>query len=62
MITDRAYNRVKKLLESTRGKVIIGGETDDAKKHIALTVVKDVPKDDSLMSECVWVIIEISWC
>ncbi|KAL1706589.1 Aldehyde/histidinol dehydrogenase [Schizophyllum commune] len=51
MITERAYNRVKKLLESTRGKLIIGGEMDDAKKHIALTVVNDVPKDDSLMSE-----------
>ena len=31
--------------------VILGGETDIGDRYIAPTVVKDVPGDDSLMSE-----------
>ncbi|KAL1746011.1 Aldehyde/histidinol dehydrogenase [Schizophyllum fasciatum] len=51
LITDRAYNRVKKLLDSTRGTIVHGGEADEAHKHIPFTIVNNVPKDDSLMSE-----------
>lgn len=51
IITDRAWGRISKLLENTRGKVILGGETDASQKHISLSVITDVPKDDSLMSE-----------
>ena len=43
--------RIKGLLDNTRGTVILGGETDVADRYIAPTVVKDVPGDDSLMSE-----------
>ena len=43
--------RIKGLLDNTRGTVILGGETDIGDRYIAPTVVKDVPGDDSLMSE-----------
>lgn len=43
--------RLKKLLDATKGKVVIGGEVDLEKKYIAPTVVVDVRPDDSLMSE-----------
>ncbi|KAF8226652.1 NAD-aldehyde dehydrogenase [Tricholoma matsutake] len=51
MVTPQAFKRVKGLLDKTKGKVVIGGETDEATKYIAPTVVSDVPLDDSLMSE-----------
>ncbi|KAF5357137.1 hypothetical protein D9756_006811 [Leucocoprinus leucothites] len=51
LITPQAFKRVKGLLDNTKGKVVFGGETDEATKFIAPTVVKDVSFDDSLMSE-----------
>ncbi|THH11556.1 hypothetical protein EW145_g586 [Phellinidium pouzarii] len=45
------FKRIKALLEGTRGVVVSGGETDEAQFFIAPTVVRDVPQDDSLMSE-----------
>ena len=33
---------------------MVGGETDEATKFIAPTIVRDVKADDSLMSEYVW--------
>jgi aldehyde dehydrogenase (NAD+) len=51
LITPQAFNRVKALLDSTKGTIVFGGETDEATKFIAPTVVKDVSTDDSLMSE-----------
>ena len=43
--------RIKKLVDETKGKLILGGDIDVEKRYIAPTVVRDVPKDDSLMSE-----------
>lgn len=43
--------RIKKLLDDTQGKVVAGGEIDIDKRFIAPTVVRDVPLDDSLMSD-----------
>ncbi|KAF5373695.1 hypothetical protein D9758_000769 [Tetrapyrgos nigripes] len=51
LVTPQAFNRVNTLLKNTNGTVVIGGETDEASKFIAPTVVKDVKPDDSLMSE-----------
>ncbi|EAU89477.1 aldehyde dehydrogenase [Coprinopsis cinerea okayama7 len=51
MITPQAFNRVKGLLDATKGTVVLGGETDAATKFIAPTIVKDVLPDDSLMSD-----------
>ena len=53
MITPQAFKRVKGLLDNTKGTIVFGGETDEATKFIAPTVVKDVHPDDSLMSEYV---------
>jgi aldehyde dehydrogenase (NAD+)/aldehyde dehydrogenase (NAD(P)+) len=53
LITPQAFKRVKGLLDNTKGKIVFGGETDEATKFIAPTVVKDVKTDDSLMTECV---------
>jgi len=51
LVTPQAFKRVKGLLDNTKGKVVFGGDTDEATKFIAPTVVKDVSVDDSLMSE-----------
>jgi hypothetical protein len=59
MITPQAFKRVKGLLDNSKGKVVFGGETDEATKFIAPTVVKDVAVDDSLMSEWVYLISDV---
>ena len=51
IITLQAFNRIKGLLDSSKGKVVLGGEMDETKKYFAPTIVKDVKGDDSLMSE-----------
>ncbi|KAM5546248.1 hypothetical protein V8D89_000374 [Ganoderma adspersum] len=43
--------RIKNLLDNTKGKIVFGGEVDVAKKYVAPTLVRDVSGDDSLMSE-----------
>ena len=37
------------MLESTKGKIVCGGETDEATRYIAPTVIVDVSPDDKLM-------------
>ncbi|XP_038164356.1 aldehyde dehydrogenase family 3 member B1 [Cyprinodon tularosa] len=51
IVSDRHQNRLKKLLDRTKGKVLIGGESDQEDKYIAPTVVVDVAEDDALMEE-----------
>ncbi|KAG6909490.1 hypothetical protein DXG01_017212 [Tephrocybe rancida] len=51
IVTPQAWKRIKGLLDNTKGNLVFGGETDEATKFIAPTVVKDVKPDDSLMSE-----------
>lgn len=34
IVSDRHYNRLKKLLDRTKGKVVIGGESDQEDKYI----------------------------
>lgn len=43
--------RLKRLLDVTKGKVVLGGQVDVDKKYIAPTIVTDVPVNDPLMSE-----------
>ncbi|KII87702.1 hypothetical protein PLICRDRAFT_112150 [Plicaturopsis crispa FD-325 SS-3] len=45
------FKRVKTLLDNTKGTIAFGGETDEATRYIAPTVVTNVTGDDSLMSE-----------
>ncbi|TFK73415.1 NAD-aldehyde dehydrogenase [Pluteus cervinus] len=51
IVTPQAFKRIKKLLDETEGEIVIGGETDEATKFIAPTVVKNVKGTDSLMSD-----------
>lgn len=44
------HQRVKRLIEQTKGKIILGGKTTDDGR-IALTIVTGVTGDDSLMQE-----------
>ena len=39
------------MLQSTKGKIVIGGETDQSDLYIAPTVVTDVSPDEPLMQE-----------
>ncbi|KDQ58413.1 hypothetical protein JAAARDRAFT_128720, partial [Jaapia argillacea MUCL 33604] len=53
IITVNHAERIKRLLDSSKGTIVVGGpgECDASKKYIAPTIVKDVGADDSLMSE-----------
>ena len=53
IISDAHVQRLKRLLDATRGTIVFGGQVDAARKFIVPTVVKDVQTDDALMSECV---------
>lgn len=51
IVSSRHFNRIKNLLDNSKGTIVAGGETDADKKYIAPTILKDVKFDDSLMSE-----------
>ncbi|TFY56827.1 hypothetical protein EVJ58_g7401 [Rhodofomes roseus] len=51
VISDAHVQRLKRLLDATRGTIAIGGQVDAARRFIVPTVVKDVKTDDALMSE-----------
>lgn len=57
IVSPQAFHRIKDLLDRTKGTVVLGGESDEATKFIAPTVVKNVGGDDSLMSEYVCVLL-----
>lgn len=44
-------DRIKRLLDGTKGKVVVGGEVDREERFMAPTVVSDCSGEDSLMSE-----------
>ncbi|KAF9647400.1 NAD-aldehyde dehydrogenase [Thelephora ganbajun] len=46
-----SFDRVKGLLDDTKGTIILGGETDREAKYIAPTIVKNVGPEDSLMKD-----------
>ena len=51
IISSRHFDRIKNLLDNSKGTIVVGGGTDADKKYIAPTILKDVKFDDSLMSE-----------
>src|SRR3954467_14477778 len=51
IINQQHFDRLSKLLSRTKGKIVIGGNTDRDDLYIEPTIVSDVPKDDSLMQE-----------
>ncbi|KAF3699539.1 Aldehyde dehydrogenase family 3 member B1 [Channa argus] len=51
IVSLRHYTRLMELLGKTKGRVVIGGESNQEDKFIAPTVVVDVLEDDALMQE-----------
>lgn len=51
IVSPRHWTRLMDLLKKSKGKVVLGGESDEADKYIAPTVVVDVAEDDALMQE-----------
>ncbi|OBT80984.1 hypothetical protein VF21_00270 [Pseudogymnoascus sp. 05NY08] len=51
IVSDHHFNRVKKMLDSTQGKIVIGGATDAADRFIEPTVVLVKDQNDSLITE-----------
>jgi len=51
MINDNHFNRLVKLLESTRGRVVFGGQYSKDDRYFSPTFVADVPHDDILMED-----------
>jgi acyl-CoA reductase-like NAD-dependent aldehyde dehydrogenase len=50
IINQNHYNRVSKLLDATKGEVVVGGGRDEKERKIEVTIVRGVKPDDSLMS------------
>lgn len=46
-----SFDRAKKLLDNSKGTVVLGGETNRETKYMAPTIVRNVSSDDPLMSE-----------
>ena len=46
-----AVSRLQKVLQSSRGKVVVGGETNPSSRYIAPTVLSDVEETDPVMTE-----------
>ncbi|ODN03675.1 Aldehyde dehydrogenase family 3 member B1 [Orchesella cincta] len=51
IINSHHFNRLKKLLENTKGKIVVGGNTDAADLWISPTIVVDVKDSDVLMDD-----------
>jgi aldehyde dehydrogenase (NAD+) len=51
IINDRHFQRVMGLLSRSRGRVVMGGESEVSQRYIAPTVVAGVTAEDSLMEE-----------
>ncbi|KAM4899428.1 aldehyde dehydrogenase family 3 member B1-like isoform 2-T2 [Sylvia borin] len=49
IVSDKQFQRVQRLLGS--GRVVIGGQTDEAERYIAPTVLVDVQPSDPIMQE-----------
>lgn len=51
VVSERHLDRLSQVLDSTRGKVAIGGKYDRDDKYMDMTVVTDVTMEDPLMKE-----------
>lgn len=51
IVNDRNFNRLDKLLESSNGKVVYGGDRDPSNRFFGPTIVEDVDTSDSLLTE-----------
>jgi aldehyde dehydrogenase (NAD+) len=53
IVNERHFDRIKQMLDDTKGEVVLGGRTDRAKLRFEPTVVRGVGRDDSTMQACV---------
>ena len=53
IVNETHAQRIKNLLDNTKGTIVFGGEVDVSQRYVAPTLVKDINADDSLMSELV---------
>ena len=53
IVTTAHATRIKKLIDSTEGEIICGGQCDVENRFVAPTIVDNVHADDALMSEYV---------
>ncbi|KAJ8474575.1 hypothetical protein ONZ51_g7116 [Trametes cubensis] len=51
IISEAQANRLKKYIDSTKGKIVFGGEVDAPQRYVAPTLVRDVRPDDPLMED-----------
>ncbi|KAI9067689.1 NAD-aldehyde dehydrogenase [Trametes sanguinea] len=51
IVTSAHAARIKRMIDETKGKVVLGGQADVDNRYVAPTVVRDVPLDDVLMGE-----------
>lgn len=47
----RSFQRVKKMLDESKGKILMGGETDESDLYIEPTLIQVVSPSDSLIAE-----------
>ncbi|KAA1471289.1 aldehyde dehydrogenase [Dentipellis sp. KUC8613] len=51
LISPAHFQRVKGILDTTRGKVVYGGKTDESQKFIEPTIILDVKADDPTLAD-----------
>lgn len=51
IVNDHHVQRVKRLLDGTKGEVVLGGKINEETKFCEATIIKNVKLDDILMSE-----------
>lgn len=51
IINDSSFNRLKNMLDNTKGKILMGGTMDEKERFIEPTVVQVDSVDDSLITE-----------
>lgn len=51
IVNDRQFQRLKKMLDSSSGKILIGGTMDASTKYLELTVVEVSSPSDSLLAD-----------
>ncbi|KAG8892014.1 hypothetical protein FRC00_012804, partial [Tulasnella sp. 408] len=49
LVTDVAFKRINGLLEKTKGQIVCGGQSDEGRRWIAPTILKNVALDDVVM-------------
>ncbi|GJE85335.1 NAD-aldehyde dehydrogenase [Phanerochaete sordida] len=51
IVTQAHTTRIKRIIDGTRGKVVVGGEVDVEERYVAPTIIRDVPLDDTTMED-----------